>query len=177
MTYSSFVNTVPCILSKFENMDLITSSRVAVTLSALAMLCCAFHIYSERRRHKIALMRKKRRRQRETQMMFEASAVRKLLPNMEDPKEQQSFILHEIQAGETLMGEGRFEKAVVHFACAIAVCAAPDRLVVALRESLPPAAFDLLLKILANDYGRRFLRGHGKGPSPTARRFSKACRY
>lgn len=81
--------------------------------------------------------------------------MQEIIPGIKDPRDQQTLLLHEIQRAEDLMTSGKFERAVTHFANAIAICNDPHNMVMALRESLPDDVFDLLLKVLANSYGKK----------------------
>lgn len=81
--------------------------------------------------------------------------MQEIIPEIKDPRDQQALLLHEIQRAEDLMSSGKFERAITHFANAIAICNDPHKMVMALRESLPDDAFDLLLKVLANSYGKQ----------------------
>lgn len=131
-----------------------SSTRVGIAITTLSVVFLFYCAYLERRNSRL----RKRLRNRKDKKILENVSLREVLPEIRDPREQQTFILRQIQRAEELMGEGKYQKAILHFANAIAVCVDPHRLVLALKETLPPHAFDLLLKVLADSYGKRFLR-------------------
>lgn len=131
-----------------------SSTRIGIAVTTLSVVFLFYCAYLERRNSNL----RKRLRHRKEKKILENISLREILPEIRDPKAQQAFILNQIQRAEELMTQGRYEKAILHFANAIAVCADPHRLVLALKETLPPQAFDLLLKVLADSYGKRFLR-------------------
>lgn len=81
--------------------------------------------------------------------------MQEIIPGIKDPRDQQMLLLHEIQRAEDLMSDGKFERAITHFANAIAICNDPHKMVMALKQTLPASAFDLLVTVLANSYGKR----------------------
>lgn len=131
-----------------------SSTRLGITITTISVVFLFYCAYLERRNANL----RRKLRHRKDKKILESITLRDILPEIRDPRDQQAFILHQIQRAEELMSEGRCERAILHFANAIAVCADPHRLVLALKETLPPHAFDLLLKVLADGYGKRFLR-------------------
>lgn len=126
------------------------STRMGIALTTLGVVFFFYCMYLERRHAK-------RIRHRKEKKLLDKISGQQMIPEFRNPREQQTFILHEIQRAEELMMRGRYENAIVHFANAIAVCVDPHRLLLALKENLPPSDFDLLLKVLADKYGRKSL--------------------
>lgn len=89
------------------------------------------------------------------QNLLEKIALQEIIPEIKDPRDQQALLLHEIQRAEGFMSEGKLERAIRHFANAIAICNDPHKMVMALKKSLPTSAFDLLVQVLADSYGKR----------------------
>lgn len=124
--------------------------KFCVTASALTVFAIACYVYCREQR-----LRKRLKQKRDPKWLLERIAMHEIIPEIKDPRDQQTLLLHEIQRAEDLMSSGKFERAVTHFANAIAICNDPHKMVMALKESLPTSAFDLLLKVLANSYGKR----------------------
>lgn len=70
------------------------------------------------------------------------------IPDLRDTAQVQKFFLEEIQKGEELLGEGKFEEGVEHLTNAVAVCGQPQQLLQVLQQTLPPHVFSMLLEKL-----------------------------
>lgn len=127
-------------------MGIVTPTNICVTASAIGVVAFVCYVYCKNSR--VPGKRKQK-------VLLEKVAMQDIISEIKDPRDQQALLLHEIQYAESLMSDGKFERAVIHFANAIAICNDPDKLVLALKESLPASAFNLLLKILASSYGKR----------------------
>lgn len=79
--------------------------RVGLAVSGVGALYLLYCLYKENQKFKHIHHKRKIRQLKEKHVM-EASGVQILGP-IDDPKEQQAFILREIQKAETLMTEGR----------------------------------------------------------------------
>lgn len=134
-----------------------TALRLSIAVTTFGVVLLALCVCFDRFNRKDFNYRKKMRQKRDKKLLDKFS-MEEILPEINDPRDQQALILHEIHIAETLMTDGKFERAIVHFANAIAICADPHKLVLALKETLPPSAFDMLLKVLAKSYGKRFSR-------------------
>lgn len=130
-------------------MGVVIPVKFCATASVLAIFAFACYVCCKESR-----LRKKLKQRRE-QNLLEKIALQEIIPEIKDPRDQQTLLLHEIQRAEDLMSDGQFERAIMHFANAIAICNDPHKMVMALKESLPVSAFDLLLKVLVDSYGKR----------------------
>ncbi len=67
----------------------------------------------------------------------------------------QAYFLTQVQLSDDLMQVGNFEEAVIHLANAAVVCSQKSEFLGVMQKSLPPQAFQILLKYyqVANEVG------------------------
>lgn len=80
----------------------------------------------------------------------EAAAARSNIPSFQDAESINKFFLQQVQLGEAMLAQGDISLGIEHLANAIAVCSQPQQLLKVLRNTLPPAVYDLLLQQVGN---------------------------
>lgn len=141
-------------------MDRINLSTIGSVFGAVMLLCCIVYDHYKKRE-----LNFKKKLQKRREIMQKMTAID--LKDIYDPREQQAFILHEIELAEELMVRNKCNEAVHHFVNAIVICEDPENIIRALQHSLPSKAYDLLVEVLTEHYGNRFKKFPGKDRKPS----------
>ncbi|KAF2885484.1 hypothetical protein ILUMI_20692 [Ignelater luminosus] len=141
----------------FLNMN---GTQFAFAVTLFSGIFVAICIYFDSQRRKDPAFRKKLKMKRDRDRLLKKAYVSSIniLHDIEEPQDQETIILREIELAESLMAQQNYDKAIVHFANAIAICVDPCNLLIALKQSLPPNVFDLLIHVLVSNYGKQFSR-------------------
>lgn len=121
-----------------------TVAVAAVAGAAFIGYCVYFD--KKRRSHPDFKRKLKERRRRAKEGQTKSSTTQ--LPDLRDVAQVQKFFLEEVQKGEELLGEGKFEEGVDHLTNAVAVCGQPQQLLQVLQQTLPPHVFSMLVEKL-----------------------------
>ncbi|KAK7832130.1 hypothetical protein U0070_015277 [Myodes glareolus] len=108
-------------------------------------LFIGYCIYFDRKRRSDPNFKNRLRERRKKQKLAKERAGLSKLPALEDAEAVQRFFPEEIQLGEELLAQGRYENGVDHLTNAIAVCGQPQQLLRVLQQTLPPPGFQKLL--------------------------------
>lgn len=127
-------------------MDRIQLSTIGTFCGAIVLIICMFYDKYKRRDRKKML-----KRRLELQRVTSND-----LKEIYDPRERQSFILHEIELAEIYMTKNNVYDAINHFVNAIVICEEPYNIIKALRQTLPSKAYRKLIRTLLENYGEKF---------------------
>lgn len=132
-------------------MDRIQLSTIGTVCGAIVLFLCIF--YDQYKRRDLNIKKKKKMLKK----CIELDRLKSINFNdIYDPRERQSYILHEIELAETFMSENNVYAAVNHFANAIVICEEPLNIIKALGQTLPPKVYEKLMKMLLENYGEKF---------------------
>lgn len=130
-------------------MDRVQLSTIGTVCGAIVLFICIF--YDKYKRRDLNFKRKMLKRREELQRMTTID-----LKEMYDPRERQSYILHEIELAENLMSQNNITDAINHFVNAIIICEEPFNIIKALGQTLPPSAYKKLIEQLENIQSEKF---------------------
>lgn len=110
----------------------------------------AYCIYFDHKRRRDPLFKQKLKEKRALAKKKEASKKTSggSYPDMRDFEAVQAFFIQEVQLGEELLGQGDVDNAVDHLCNAVAICGNPQQLLSALRSTVPPQVFQMMLQRL-----------------------------
>ncbi|XP_039249681.2 mitochondrial import receptor subunit TOM20 homolog [Styela clava] len=123
-------------------------SKTAAVAAAAGVAFIGYCVYFDRKRRSDPDFRKKLKERRRKAREGQCGANKTKLPDLRDVAEVQKFFLEEVQKGEELLGEGKYEEGVEHLTNAVAVCGQPQQLLQVLQQTLPPQVFNMLLEKL-----------------------------
>ncbi|KAH9406075.1 PREDICTED: mitochondrial import receptor subunit TOM20 homolog [Rhagoletis zephyria] len=120
-------------------------AKASVTVGVLGFL--AYCVYFDRKRrsapdYKAKVLAKRNANKKSSKKGSELFDI----PIFKDPSEMQAYFLTQVQLSDDLMQVGNFEEAVIHLANAAVVCSQKSEFLGVMQKSLPPQAFQILLK-------------------------------
>uniref|UniRef100_A0A8C2M9X2 Mitochondrial import receptor subunit TOM20 homolog n=1 Tax=Cricetulus griseus TaxID=10029 RepID=A0A8C2M9X2_CRIGR len=115
--------------------------RSTIAAGVCGALFIGYYIYFDCKRQSDPNFKNRLREQRKKRKLAKERAGLSKLPDLKDAEAVQKFFLEEIQLGDELLAQGKYEKGVDHLTNAIA----PQQLLRVLQQALPPPVFQRLL--------------------------------
>ncbi|ERE88573.1 putative import receptor subunit TOM20 like protein [Cricetulus griseus] len=114
----------------------------AIAAGVCGALFFGYCIYFDRKRRSDPNFKNGLRERRKKQKLAKERAGLSKLPDLKDAEAVQKFFPEEVQLGEELLAQGKYEKGVDHLTNAIAVCGQPQQLLQDSSTTSVPDASD-----------------------------------